>query len=218
VSTASPLCTVSEERALVPLELKGELGPRYFGPLWTTLLAATGVLLVLRVARLLARWFLRRHVTALVTLHEPGLHLSLRTTMFGKLLGERELLIALHDLNRVERVVRYAGLAFYAGLCALALGSYVGAQLIVESVRGGQDTLILLVLGPLVIGLGLLLDFILVTGLGSVRGLCRLRLVTRDGLRLEIDQLDPPLVDALLRGLKARLSQAALEPPTAQAA
>jgi hypothetical protein len=134
------------------------------------------------------------------------LHVLLRTTLLGKQTHERELLIALPQLLRVERVVRFTGLAFYAGLCALAFGSYFGAQMIVDSIRGGDATADLLLLGPLLIGAGVALDFLLVTGLQSARGRCRLRLVTDDGTQLNIDRLDAPLVDALLQRLKDRLS------------
>jgi hypothetical protein len=187
-----------------PLELRGELGPRALGRLTTLLLALCGVLFVWRAARVLGRWFLGRRAEAVVTLAEPGLRVLLRSSLLGRQTRERELLIALPHLLRVERVVRFSGLAFYAGVCTLALGSYVGTQIIVESLRG--DTGIELVLvGVALIGLGLLLDFLLVTGLQSGQGRCRLRLITDDGLRLEIDRLDPPLVDALLEQLKARL-------------
>lgn len=189
----------------VPLELRGELGPRAFGRLTTLLLALSGALFVWRAARLIARWFLGRHVIAIVTLAEPGLRLLLRSSLLGKQTREREVLIALPHLLRVERVVRYAGFAFYAGLSTLAFGSFLGTQLIVESLRGGAQAIDLLLVGSLLIGLGLLLDFLLVTGLQSAQGRCRLRVVTDDGLRLEIDRLDPPLVDALLEQLKARL-------------
>lgn len=198
----------------VPLELRGELGPRAFGRVTTVLLAVSGALFVWRAARVLARWFLGRRVVAFVTLAEPGLRLRLCSSLLGKQIRERELLIALPHLLRVERVVRYAGFAFYAGLSTLALGSYFGTQLIVESIRGGNQTVDLLLVGSLLIGLGLLLDFLLVTGLESARGRCRLRLVTQDGVHLNIDRLDPPLVDALLEQLKARLTA----PERAQAA
>jgi hypothetical protein len=192
---------VSEPAAL---ELKGELGPRSFGRLATLLLALCGALFVWRAGRVIGRLILGRRVSALITLASPGLRLSLRTSLLGKQARERELLLALPHLMRVERVVRYSGFAVYAGLITLALGSYVGAQLVVESVRGGSADL--LTIGSLVIALGLMLDFVLVTGFSSAKGQCRLRLVTDDGLRIEIDRLDPPLVDALLRQLKARLT------------
>ncbi|HEX2881620.1 MAG TPA: hypothetical protein VHO25_18955, partial [Polyangiaceae bacterium] len=75
-----------------------------------------------------------------------------------------------------------------------------------ESIRGGDATADLLLAGPLLIGAGLALDFLLVTGLQSAQGRCRLRLITDDGTQLNIDRLDPPLVDALLQRLKARLT------------
>jgi hypothetical protein len=189
----------------VPLELRGQLGPRSFGRVTTLLLALCGALLVWRGARLVGRWLMGRRVTAFITLAEPGLHVSLRTTLLGKVTHERQLLLALPHLLRVERVVRYSGFAVYVGLITLALGSFLGAHLIVESARGGP--LSLLGVGSLLIALGLFLDFVLVTGFDSARGKCRLRLVTDDGVRLEIDRLDPPLVDALLHQLKARLAQ-----------
>ena len=57
------------------------------------------------------------------------------------------------------------------------------------------------------IALGIALDFLLVTAWGDARGHCRLGIVTHDGMRLWVNQLDPPLLDALLTALKARLDQ-----------
>jgi hypothetical protein len=188
------------------LELRGELGPRSFGYLTTLLLAACGALFVWRTARVLARWFLGRREVAFVTLAEPGLRVLLRSSLLGRQTRERELLIALPHLLRVERVARFAGFAFYAGLFTLAVGSYFGTQIIVESIRGGNEMFNLALLGLLLIALGLLLDFLMVTGLESARGRCRLRLIADDGAQLNIDRLDPPLVDALLTRLKAQLT------------
>jgi hypothetical protein len=169
---------------------------------------------VWRSGRILARWLLGRRIVASVILAEPGLQVLLRTTLLGKQTRERELLIALPHLLRVERVVRFAGLPFYAGLCTLALGSYFGTQMIVESVRAGDTASDLLLAGPLLIGAGLLLDFLLVSGLQSAQGRCRLRVVTDDGTQLNVDRLDAPLVDALLERLKGRLTE--LGPQAAQ--
>jgi hypothetical protein len=71
-----------------------------------------------------------------------------------------------------------------------------------------------LLAGPLLIGAGLLLDFLLVSGLQSAQGRCRLRVVTDDGTQLNVDRLDAPLVDALLERLKGRLTE--LGPQAAQ--
>lgn len=192
-------------------QLRGELGPRVFSRTSTVVLAVSGVLLLLRVMHLFARYALRRRAHAVLTLGAEGFQLDTETTVLGRTVAQRQQLVPLHNLSRLERLTRYPRLGFYAGLVALASGSYLGMQLVIEGLRGASTSLELLLLGPLLIALGAGLDLLLLTLSDGARGQCRLQVQTRDGRGFEIRGLDPPLLDALLAGLKERLTELALQ-------
>lgn len=187
------------------------MGARAFSRFWTVVLALCGALFVLRALRLLARWVLSRRVVANVRLDAQGLQLIQQTTLLGRQVHERQILIPLSNLSRVERVARFARSGFYAGLIALALGSFIGIQLMIEGLRGAPAAVELVLWGTGVMALGVILDFGLVSLWGEARAQCRLRIVTLDGARLEVSSLDPPLVDALLAALKVHWSEQAWE-------
>jgi hypothetical protein len=97
--------------------------------------------------------------------------------------------------------VRYPRIALYAGLLALAVGSYVGVSAFVDGVRAASPSL--LASGLAIVALGLALDFALSSVAPGARGRCRLLLVPRDGAKLCVAGVDAARADALL----ARLSR-----------
>lgn len=199
-------------------QLRGELGPRAFSRPWTVVLALSGLLLLLRLIHLFARYALRRRSHAVLSLGPEGFRLDTETSVLGRTVVQRQLLVPLHNLGRLERLTRYPRLGFYAGLIALACGSYVGMQLVIEGLRGAPTSLELLLLGPVLIALGAGLDLFLLSLSDGARGQCRLRVQTRDGHGFEVRALDPPLLDALLAGLRERLTELAQQPAAAPAA
>ena len=79
--------------------------------------------------------------------------------MLGRLLREHSTVIPREGLVRVTRDVRYPSLAMYAGLIALAIGSYLGVGLVVDGVRAASPSM--LGTGLFIALLGLGLDFVL---------------------------------------------------------
>ena len=187
--------------------LSGELSPAPHGPLATTLLAVTGILLVLGIARLVGRFALSYRRPARLLVSARGLELTHRTELLGRVLRDRETLVPMENLARITREVRFARVGLYAGLLALVLGSYFGMGLFVDGLRVPGGSFPLLGLAALIIALGLLIDFGLSSMADSARGRCRIVVVPRKGRPLCIGELDPGRADAMLAGVAARAGQ-----------
>jgi hypothetical protein len=138
-----------------PSTLQGDLAPFPRGPLLTAILAFTGLLLVIELGRLIGRYVLAVRRTAEVRVSAAGLEVRTRTVMLGQTLLESATVIPRDGLVRVTREIRYPGLPMYAGLGALAVGSYIGVGLFVDGARAES---------PSMLGTGLLIALI---GLGA---------------------------------------------------
>jgi hypothetical protein len=180
----------------------GELSAAPRGPLLTGALAITGILLAIEGAKLIGRYVLALRRPAEVHLTEGGVEVRSRTVMLGKLLRESTTVVPREGLVRVTREVRYPSLAMYAGLIALALGSYLGVGLVVDGARAASPSM--LGTGLLIAMLGLALDFAFSSLIPGLEGRSRIVLVPRRGAILCITSVDPNLADRLL----ARLSKA----------
>jgi hypothetical protein len=179
----------------------GELAPAPRGPVATGLLAFTGILFVVNAARLLGRWVLAYRRPAEMTLSEDGgVRVHWRTELLGRTLRDRSVVVPRTGLARATRDVRYPSIALYAGLLALAVGSWVGVAAFVDGVRAASPSL--LAWGLAIVALGLAIDFALSSLAPGARGRCRLLLVPRDGNGLCIAGVDTARADAVL----ARLS------------
>lgn len=186
----------AEARAAKEVRLEGELISAPRGPVVTALLALTGVLFLVHAVRLLARLALAYRRPAVVSFGDAGVRLETRTEMLGRTLREREHVIVRAGLVRVVREVRYPRLAFYAGLLALALGSYVGVRAFVDGVRSASPSLLLV--GLLIVIAGIAADFVLGSLLPGTRGRCRIALVPRAGGVLCVGDVDAKRADAAL--------------------
>jgi hypothetical protein len=180
----------------------GELMPPPRGPVAFVLLAFTGILAVLHVGRLVGRWVLRYRRPAAMRVSPRGVTVTARTEILGRTLKEQELHIPVESLLRATREVRFPRLATYAGLFALALGSYVGISLFVDGARAGSPEL--LGMGALLVAVGVALDFVLVSLSPSDRARCRLVVVPRKGPALAVGGVDVVSADAALRQLTRR--------------
>lgn len=182
--------------------IEGELVAAPRGPLAMALLGVTGILLAAGVVRLIGRFALafRRPVTVHAT--ERGLVVRARTEMLGKVLRERETLVPRDGLVRATREVRYPGLPMYAGLLALALGSYVGMGLVVDGLRAAS--LSMAGLGALVLLVGLGIDFALASLLPGAAGECRVLLVPRRGASICVGSVSIAAADRLLATVARR--------------
>jgi hypothetical protein len=181
--------------------LSGEMAPTPHGPVAFTLLALSGLLFLARAARLAGRFIVRYRAPAELRVEDTGVIVKTRTEMLGRTLRERETHIPKGSLLLVRREIRYPRLPLYAGLFALALGSYLGVSVFVDGVRAGSPDL--LGLGALFFAIGVALDFALAHLVPTTRGRCRVLVVPRKGRAVALTDLDPALADAALRKLRA---------------
>ena len=195
-----------------PDRLSGELAPSPHGPVVTTLLALTGILFVMRGARLLGRLALAYKKPAALKLTERGLELEHRTELLGRVLKNRETIVPVENLARVTREVRFSRLGLYAGLFALVIGSYIGMGLIVDGARVPGSSPPLLGMGLLVIGLGIAIDFGLTLVGDEARGKVRIVVIPKKGPKLCIGALDPKSADAMLSAV-AELPRQSVQNP-----
>jgi hypothetical protein len=180
----------------------GELAAAPRGPVATGLLAFTGLLFLAHAARLVGRWVLAYRRPAEITLSEDGgVRVQWKTQLLGRTLRDRAVVVPRTGLARATRDVRYPSIALYAGLLALAVGSWVGVAAFVDGVRAASPSL--LAWGLAIVALGLAIDFALSSLAPGARGRCRLLVVPKDGSRLCIGDVDTARADAVL----ARLSK-----------
>jgi hypothetical protein len=182
--------------------LRGELSRAPRGPVVTFLLAASGWLLAANVARVLGRLALKYGRPAEVTLTPRGVLVRGRTELMGKVLKEHQVLIPLEGLVRATREVRFPRLGTYAGLAALALGSYLGVSWFIDGVRAASFSLI--AVGMLVILLGIGLDFALSSLLPGRKGKCRVMFVPTRGATVCLAQVQVEAADSTLAALARR--------------
>jgi hypothetical protein len=191
------------EAPLREVRLEGEAVSAPRGPVATTVLALTGILLAIHAGRLFARVALAYRSPAEVSLTEAGVRIRTRTEMLGRTLREREHVIVRAGLVRVTREVRYPRAAFYAGLLALALGSYIGVRAFSDGVRAASPSLLLT--GLVVIALGIAADFVLGSIVPGARGRVRVAFVPRTGKVFCVADVDARRADdALSRALAPR--------------
>jgi len=185
------------------IRLEGEAVAPPRGPVVTAILALTGILFAMHVLRIVARFALAYKRPTEVMISEAGVRMRTRTEMLGRTLREREHVIVRAGLVRVVREVRYPRAGFYAGLLALALGSYIGVRAFVDGVRAASPSLLLT--GLVVIALGIAADFVLGSLLPGSRGRVRIAFVPRTGKALCLADVDATRADeALTRALTQR--------------
>lgn len=179
----------------------GELVPAPRGPVATTLLALTGLLLVVHLGRLLLRLALAYRAEANVRVSRAGVVVSSKSTLLGRTLRERETRVARDSLAQATREVRYPRFGLYAGLLALAIGSYVGVGALGDGVKSASPTL--LVTGLAIVSAGVVLDLLLTSASPSARGRCRVLFVASRGPAMCIGNVDQKRADEALAMLKA---------------
>ena len=198
------LCRLLAGAAEAPsreVRLEGEAVAAPRGPVLTAILAVTGLLFVIHALRLVARFALSYRTPTEVFLTDAGVRVRTRTEMLGRTLREREHVIVRSGLVRIVREVRYPRAGFYAGLLALALGSYVGVRAFVDGVRAASPSLLLTGLVVVVIGIGV--DFVLGSLLPGAQGRVRVAFVPKTGKVLCVADIDARRADdALARAMK----------------
>ncbi|MBX3128756.1 MAG: hypothetical protein KF718_18695 [Polyangiaceae bacterium] len=178
--------------------LQGELLSAPPGPVAHVLLTITGISFLLGVGRAFCRFALAYRRPAELKLSERGLEVSSHTELLGKVLRRHALVVPLSNLAQISREVRFARAGLFAGLFALALGTYVGMGLVVDGARVPGTSPSLLGIGLLIILLGIGLDFGLSFLANGARGRCQIVVQPRKGRRLCVGRLEPSAADAML--------------------
>ncbi len=180
--------------------LSGERVSPPRGPVALFLLGVTGILAAVHVARLLARVSLRYRRPAELRVTAQGVTFKTHTEILGRTLQEREVVIPIEALLRASREVRYPRLGVYAGLLALAVGSFLGVARIIDGVRTGAPELI--GIGALLVAAGVGLDFLLEGAGSGLRGKCRVVVVPRQGQAVALGEIDAAAAGVALSRLK----------------
>jgi len=172
------------------------------GPFATTLLALSGILFLMHAVRLAAKLALAYKAPGQMIFSEKGVRVSWRIEMLGRTLRDREIVLVREGVARVVREVRYPHAAFYGGLLALAVGSFVGVRTMVDGVRSASPPL--LWAGLVILVVGILLDFVLGSLSPGIVGRCRLLLVPKSGASICVARVDARRADAALAKLAGR--------------
>ena len=178
------------------VRLEGEVMPAPRGLIVTTLLALSGLLFVIHGVRLFARLALAFERPGELVVSSHGIRFRSTTRMLGRTLRDREHVMVRAGLVRVTREVRYPRAAFYAGLLALALGSWLGVRTLVDGVRAASPSL--LVIGLAIVTIGIAADFLLGSLLPGSRGRCRMVIVPRTGATLCLGNVDAKRANEVL--------------------
>jgi hypothetical protein len=177
--------------------VSGEMVPAPRGPVALVLMAITGLLVIVPVARVFGRVFLQYRSPAELRVSSTSVTVTAKTQLLGRTVREREIVVPLEQIASAARDVRYPRLMTYAGLFALAVGTYVGVSLFVDGARTGSPDL--LGVGALIVAVGLALDFALANLMPVARGRCRVLITPNKGGALAIGDVDPKLADAALQ-------------------
>jgi hypothetical protein len=179
--------------------ISGEISPVPQGPVLTVLLSVTGILLAWHTLRLLAKVALAYKRPAELVLSKENVRIDSHVEILGRTLQKRSTVIGRDALARAGREVKYPRLGFYAGLLALAIGSYLGVSTFVDGVRASSPSLLLT--GLLIVAAGVGLDLLLSSILPSKRGLCRVVIVPRKGPSICVGAVDVESADRALAAL-----------------
>ena len=194
---AHPAAT-SDAPAPEEARVKCELSSPPMRPVVLVLTAITGILLLRYLLRLLSLLLrMRRPAELLVT--SATVAVTSEWEVLGRRVRSRTVHIPVHNLAQASRDVRYPRLAMYAGLVALAAGSYVGFSLVTDGVRASSPSL--LALGAGIFGAGLLVDFAFSSLFPGRRGKYGLLIVPRKGRRIALRTRDALSADAALAAL-----------------
>ncbi len=182
---------------------RGEMASRPRGSFATVLLGVTGVVILVHLVRLAARYALAYRRPAEVALGTGGdVRIRWRTEMLGRTLREHDVFLPRAEIARAVRDVRYPALGLYVGLLALVTGSFVGVSTLVEGARAGSPSVA--AIGLATMTLGIALDFVLSSLIPGRLGRCRMLVVPRRGSALCVGDLDLASADALLARLGTR--------------
>ena len=203
-TTKDPLVRAVLQTTERPAEthLAGELVAAPRNPALTVLLGLTGLLFVAGAIRILMRLVLAYRCPAEVSASASGVRIHARTMLLGRTLRDREIVIGADALARAVREVRFPRLGLYAGLFALAVGTYIGIGALVDGARAASPSLVFW--GLVFVAAGIALDLLLSSLRFGATGTCRVVLAPRKGRVVCIGNVDPQRADAALASLAQR--------------
>lgn len=183
---AGDAAAATEVEPTLPLE--GDLRAVPRSKLATTLLAVTGLLVVVAAAAAVGRFALKFRRPAELVFDGDRVHVKYSVQLLGRTFREGEVAIPRKNLMTARRETRWQGLAFYTGLAALALGTFVGASILFDGIRAASGTL--LGLGAVTMLIGVLADYAIATFVPRGVGRCDVELLPRNGSVLRIAGVD----------------------------
>lgn len=189
----------AKARALPTAELAGEIVPTPLGPVGLVLWTVSGLIVLRYLFRFVASVVLRCRRPVEITVASAGVTFKSKLDVLGRTVRTQETLIPLGNLARAVREVRYPRLALYAGLTALAVGTYAGVSLATDGARSGSPSL--LALGAGVFAVGVVLDMVFSTLLPGKLGKHRVIFVPRSGRTYAVRVADESAADRALRAL-----------------
>jgi len=195
----------------VPVSVAGELegvARTRLGRILRTLSGLGGVLGAVR-AVLRVVFVLRSPAT--VTLDGDVLRVKGHTELLGRMLRAYEHHFPLDTLTEVRREERFPRLPVAASVVALAVGSIVGARLVIEGAGAVYFPLVGLGLGLL--AAGLFFDWLMRALFPGLKGRTRLGLRAGDSRALELTELPIAELDRLIDAIDARLREHTIRVP-----
>lgn len=203
-SAPAPVSAPPGRAITVAGELEGTERSLWLRVLTVMVSAVTGaVRAVLRVV-----FSLRSPAT--VSLDGDQLRIVGHTELLGRTLRTYDHRIALMSLTEVRREARFPMLPVAASVCALFIGSTLGAKYMIEGAGGRYWVLVALGLG--LIAAGVLFDFVIRAIFPGAQGRTRLTLRAKDRQGLVLTGLDARELDGLLDAIDAR-GRAPAAPP-----
>lgn len=195
--------------------LRGEWSPSPRSPVIAVLAGLSGVSLVLHVSRIVGRIALAYRRPAEVRISDDGgVRIKWHVELLGRTLSERDVVVPPAGLARAAREVRYPRLKLYAGLLALAVGSYVGMHAFIDGLRAASPSLV--AAGLFVVAVSFAVDLALTSIAPGVRGRCRMLFVPRGGRALCVGGVDIARADTLLNRLARAASPHFVPGPSPQ--
>lgn len=191
--------SASKARTIPTAELAGEIVPTPLGPVGLVLWTVSGLIVVRYLFRFVESVILRCRRPVEITVASAGVTFKSKLDVLGRTIRTEETHIPVGNLARAVREVRYPRLALYAGLTALAVGTYVGVSLATDGARAGSPSLLGLGAGVFVVGI--VLDMVFSTLLPGKLGKHRVIFVPKSGRTYAVRIADESAADRALRAL-----------------
>ena len=189
--------------------LQGEVRRLPASPAWRVLQAVTLWLLCKTVLLLVLRVCAGYHRRFALSFYQGVLQLHIERRAFGKVLSQQNSALQVRGLHELTFKERGEDPAFFVGLAALALGTFLGSRLLTEGLLVSGVSLWLLGGGSLLVAASLCLDFVLGSGRTRAHPRGRAELILRaDGARgWVLSAEDPKAAQELFQTVRRQLEE-----------